>query len=270
MRIILLVATNLAFLQIFAQDTVISKYGDTSDTKTLEEIIVSASRMREKLLRSPVSIEKESEGHFAGSAAPSFFDALQSMKGVQMITPSLGFRVINTRGFANTTNVRFAQLVDGMDVQSPHIGAPVGNALGPTDLDIKSVEVIPGAASALYGMNTINGMANFFTKNPFESKGISVLQRTGVNHVSSTSSGLRLFSETALRFSHIVSPRFAFKFNGSFSKGYDWVADDHTDLNALANSSTGLNEGFNPGTDPVNGYGNESSNRRTLSLLGKN
>src|SRR5688500_5353506 len=240
MRLFLIVILSLVFLQVFAQDTSTENYSDTSYTKTLEEIIVSASRMREKLLQSPVSIEKESEGYFVRSATSSFFDALQSMKGVQMITPSMGFRVINTRGFANTTNVRFAQLVDGMDVQSPHIGAPVGNALGPTDLDIKSVEVIPGAASTLYGMNTINGMANFFTKNPFESEGISVLQRTGVNHISSTNSDLSLFSETALRFSHIVSPKFAFKFNGSFSKGYDWVADDHTDLNALANGSIGL------------------------------
>ena len=96
MRIILLVAASLAFLQVFTQDTIVAKYGDTSDTKTLDEIVVSASLMRERLLQFPVSIEKESEGHFTRSAAPSFFDALQSTKGIQMITPSLGFRVINT------------------------------------------------------------------------------------------------------------------------------------------------------------------------------
>ncbi len=124
-----------------------------------------------------MSVEKANESYFARNAAPSSFDALQSLKGVQIITHSLGFRVINTRRFTNTTNVRFAQLVDGMDVQSPHIGAPVGNALGPTNLDIKSVEIIPGSASALYGVNTINGMANFFTKNPFTREGISVQQK---------------------------------------------------------------------------------------------
>lgn len=270
MKTILLLAANLSFLQMFSQDTVIVRNGDTTLTKALDEVIVSASRMKEKLLQSPVSIEKEGNEYFTRSSAPSFFDALQGLKGVQMITPSLGFRVINTRGFANTTNVRFSQLVDGMDVQSPHIGEPVGNALGPTDLDIKSVEIIPGSASALYGMNTTNGMANFFTKSPFESEGLSVQQKTGINHINSTASGLKLFSETALRFSKIISPRLAFKINGSFSKGYDWVADDHTDLNASANSSTSLTGEVNPGADPVNGYGNESSNRRTLSLQGKN
>lgn len=269
MKNVLLLTAIIGSVKTFAQDTTLQKRNDTAATKTLDEVIVSASRMSEGLMQSPVSIEKESTGHFARSAAPSFFDALQSLKGVQMITPSLGFRVINTRGFANTTNVRFAQLVDGADVQSPHIGAPVGNALRPTDLDIKSVEVVPGSASALYGMNTTNGMSNFFTQNPFESAGISVQQKTGVNHVNSTSNGSKFFSETALRFAHVFSPKLAFKINGSFSKGYDWVADDHTDLNASANNSTGLTATANPGADPVNGYGNESSNRRTLSLQGK-
>ena len=83
----------------------------------------------------------------------------------------MGFKVINTRGFANTTNVRFAQLIDGIDNQTPHIGAPMANALGVTDLDIEKVEIIPGTASALYGMNAVNGLANFRTKNPFDTEG---------------------------------------------------------------------------------------------------
>ena len=134
---------------------------DTTRVRSLDEIVITATRVPRQLLRSPVTVEKAGEKYFNASAAPSFFDALQNLKGVQMITPSLGFRVINTRGFTNTTNVRFSQLVNGMDIQSPHIGAPVGNALGPTDLDIKSVEIIPGCTSALYGMNSINGLADF-------------------------------------------------------------------------------------------------------------
>ena len=154
-----------------------NKYPDSVNVSILNEVVVSASRVNEKLLQSPVSIQKAGEKYFHSSAAPTFFDALENLQGVQMITPSLGFRVINARGFANTTNVRFAQLVDGMDMQSPHIGAPIGNSLGPTDLDIDNVEIIPGVASALYGMNTINGMANFTTKNPFNSEGLTIQQK---------------------------------------------------------------------------------------------
>src|SRR6185369_2536740 len=149
----------------------------------LSEVTVSASRVRESLLRSPVSIQKLGTKYFNASAAPSFFDALENVQGVQMITPSIDFKVLNARGFANTTNVRFAQLVDGMDVQSPHIGGPIANSLGPSDLDIDNVEILPGVASALYGMNTVNGLANITTKNPFTSSGVSIQQKTALTHL---------------------------------------------------------------------------------------
>lgn len=271
MRSILTGLIFLSALTVCAQDPLPKRtiLTDSLRLRILDEVVVSATKKETRFLQSPVTVEKLNEKQLLGNGAPSFFDAIQTAKGVQMITPSLGFRVINTRGFTNTTNVRFAQLVDGMDVQSPHIGAPVGNALGPGDLDINSVEILPGSGSALYGMNAINGMANFFTKSPFTSQGLSIQQKTGVNHVNSATSGAKLFTETAIRYARAISPRFAFKINGTFSKGFDWMADDHKDLNAAANTSTGLTGSDNPGADPVNGYGNESSNRRTLSLGGK-
>ncbi len=238
--------------------------------KELGELVVTASRISENILRSPVSIEKINPSQFKLSAAPSFFDALENVKGVHLITPSMGFRIINTRGFANTTNVRFSQLVDGVDNMAPHLGAPIGNAMGPSDLDIQSVEIIPGTASALYGLNAINGLANFITKDPFVSEGSAIQQKTGVNHVGDAETSAKLFSETSFRIAHAFSPKFAFKLNGTFTKGYDWVADNRTDLNASANTQLGISGGSdNPGYDPVNGYGNESSDRKTIVLQGK-
>lgn len=267
-----IVVSYFSVAQVAAQDTslVNKNSSDSMHAAVLNEVVVTASRIPENILQSPVSIEKQTTVYFKNSASPSFFDAIENVKGVQMITPSLGFKVINTRGFANTTNVRFAQLVDGMDIQAPHLGAPIANALGPGDLDIESAEIIPGAASALYGMNTINGLANFITKDPFTSEGISVQQKTGVNHLHDNNSSPSIFSETSLRIAHAFSSKFAFKINATFTKGNDWVADDHTDLNTTANSSAGLIGADNPAIDPVNGYGNESSNRRTLALQGKN
>lgn len=244
---------------------------DSLKQEQLNEIVVSASRVSESLLRSPIGIEqlKNKESQLLGT--PNFFDALQYLKEVQVITPSMGFKVLNTRGFANTTNVRFAQLIDGVDNQAPHIGAPIANAMGVNDLDIQKVEVVSGTASALYGMNAVNGLANFITKNPFNTEGISFRQVTGVNHLSSPEvSKPQLFSESQFRIAKAFSQKWAFKLNTAFTKGYDWVADDETDLAASLNTSSGLMGNDNPALDPVNGYGNESSNRRTLTLNGKN
>src|SRR5258708_34305453 len=184
----------------------------------LTEVTVSATRLKESLLRSPVSIQKVGVKYFNSAPAPSFFDALENVQGVQMITPSLGFKILNARGFANTTNVRFAQLVDGMDVASPHIGGPIANALGPSDLDVDNVEIVPGVASALYGMNTINGLANITTKNPFTSEGLRIQRKTAVTHVGDKETSAKLFSETSLEWTKVIPTRLRLKLNATISQ----------------------------------------------------
>lgn len=238
-------------------------------SRELPGVVVSASRQAETILQTPVSIEKLDTTDIRQNAQPSFFDALANVKGIQVITPSLGFKVINARGFANTTNVRFVQLVNGMDIQAPHIGAPIANTLGPSDLDIQSVEIIPGSSSALYGMNAINGTADFITKDPYRYSGLSVQQKAGVNHIADNERSATSFAETALRWAKSYNNRFAFKLNAVYTTGTDWDADNRTDLNPLANNSTGLTGAQNPGADRVNIYADESSNRKTLTLGGK-
>ena len=49
------------------------------------------------------------------------------------------------------------QLLDGVDGQAPGLNFPIGNILGASELDVESVELIPGA-SALYGPNAMNGI----------------------------------------------------------------------------------------------------------------
>ncbi|QHT67227.1 TonB-dependent receptor [Rhodocytophaga rosea] len=239
-------------------------------TLLANEVVVSATRLEEKSIESAITIEQLDATQIRNAPFATFFDALESIKGVQMTTASLGFKVPNTRGFTNPTNVRFLQLVDGIDNQAPVIGASIANAIGPTELDIERIEVIPGTASALYGMNSLNGLVSFFTKNPFDYQGLSVYQRAGINHINDPDSKPRLLTETALRYAKSFRDHFAFKVNVSYMQGYDWAANQRQDLNPNANASIPLQNEQNPALDPVNSYGNESSNRRTLSLNGKN
>ncbi len=242
---------------------------DTLKSQILNEVVISASRVKENSLKSATSIELLTLKQMQQSAALSYFDAIENLKGVQLISPSLGFRVYNARGFTNTTNVRFIQLVDGIDNQAPHIGSPIASGMGPTDLDIRQVEMIPGVASALYGMNSLNGLVNLQTLNPFESEGFRIQQKTGVNHLTNPSINLKIFSETNLRYAKKLSEKWAFKINFGYQKGYDWIANSTLDLNPTVNTSMNLLGKDNVGADYVNSYGNESSNRRTLTLVGK-
>jgi len=274
-------ASALALAQpLAAQTTKPPRRPTPADTlrTDLNEVVVSASRVEESFLRSPVTVEKLNARAIRLLPAPSFFDAIENLKGVQVITPSLGFKVLNARGFTNTTNVRFAQLVDGVDNQAPHIGGPIGNVLGPSDLDISNVELVPGTAAALYGLNAINGLASFTTKNPFNSQGLSLRQQTGLNHVNDPSvktfgeggSPVHTYSETSVRYAKVLVPeKLAFKINATYLRAYDWIANDQTDINPNGNATTGLFGADNPAQDQVSRYGNESSDRKNSTLGGK-
>ena len=246
----------------------------TSQTFLANEVVVTASRTSEKILRSPVSIEKLDLKALKETPAASFYDALGNVKGVQLTTSSITFKVPNTRGFNIPNNFRFMQLVDGIDMQAATLGVPLGNAIGPTELDIQSIEITPGAASALYGMNAINGMANLITKNPFTTQGLSVFQRTGVNHIDGTDHSTSLLTETAFRYAKAFKNKFAFKINGSYLQGVDWISNTQTDQNPNSRNTANpgyaaLNGANNIAFDGWNKYGDDAlAGSNTVSVTG--
>jgi iron complex outermembrane receptor protein len=246
----------------------------TTQTYIANEVVVTASRTSEKLLRSPVAIEKLDLRALKETPAASFYDALGNVKGVQLTTSSLTFKVPNTRGFNIPNNFRFMQLVDGIDMQAATLGVPLGNAIGPTELDIQTIEITPGAASALYGMNAINGMANLLTKNPFNSQGLSVFHRVGLNHVDGIDHPAGFLTETAIRYAKAFNNKFAFKINAGYMRGTDWISDTRKDQNP--NTRITANPGFpvldgenNIVFDGWNKYGDDAlAGSNTVSITG--
>lgn len=238
-------------------------------------VVVTASRVPESILKSPVSIEKLSLSAIKEAAAPSFYDALENLKGVQLTTSSITFKVPNTRGFNIPNNFRFVQLVDGVDIQAATLGVSLGNSIGPTELDVENVEITPGAASALYGMNAINGMANIATKNPFKYPGLSVYQKTGINHVDGIDRNTSILTETAIRYAHLFNQKWAFKINAGYTKATDWVSNRQTDQNPNNLSTANpqypeLNGINNAAYDGWNKYGDENNNAVTVTGINYN
>ncbi len=235
-----------------------------------EEVVVTASRVEESILKSPVAIEKMDLRAIKETPSSSFYDALENMKGVQMTTSSITFKIPNTRGFNIPNNFRFVQMVDGVDMQAATLGVPLGNAIGPTELDIESVEITPGASSALYGMNAINGMANLITKSPFLYQGLSIYQKNGVNHVDGNDYGPSLLTESAVRYAKAFDNRWAFKVNASYLRATDWLSNATLDQNPNSKNTANpnfseLNGTNNSAYDGWNKYGDENNNAITLS-----
>jgi len=246
----------------------------TTQSLLVNEVVVTASRKEEKLLRSPVAIEKLSITALKQSPGPSFYDALENVKGVQMTTTSITLKVPNTRGFNSPNNFRFMQLVDGVDMQSATLGVPLGNAIGPTELDIASVEITPGAAAALYGTNAINGLSNLFTKDPFKYQGLSFYHRQGLNHVGKDRLGASSLTEDALRYAKAFNDKFAVKVNFSYMQGQDWQSDTRNDQNPTNLKSANpaypeLTGTSNAAYDGWNKYGDDAlAGSNTVSIKG--
>jgi outer membrane receptor protein involved in Fe transport len=234
----------------------------------INEVVISASRVPEKILRSPIAIEKIDIKTIRESPAASFYETLENVKGLQLLTSSLTLKVPNSRGFNSPNNFRFMQLVDGVDVQSATLGVPLGNAIGPTELDIQSMEITPGAASALYGMNAVNGLASLQTKDPFTSEGVSLYFRGGVNHVDNVNHKTASLGESAVRIAKVFNKNFAVKINASYFSGVDWISDNRTDQNpnSLITANPNFSLANNPAEDLWNKYGDERNNRTSVKV----
>lgn len=241
-----------------------------------QEVVISASRVEESVLKSPVTVERMDIKQIRETPAANFYDALQNMKGVEMSTQSLTFRSFNTRGFNANGNVRVVQMIDGMDNQAPGLNFPVGNIVGISELDLETLELLPGAASALYGPNAINGILLMNSKSPFQYQGASAYVRTGLMNEKNRRKpgtvdeplGATGMIDAAIRYAKSFNDKLAFKINIGYLRANDWQASDTRDQSLLNgfNAVTG-NRANNPGYNGVNTYGDENNVNLFTSLF---
>src|SRR5690606_24028225 len=237
----------------------------SESNEIMNEVVITASRVEESIMRSPVTIEKMSITDIRETPSYSFYEGLQNLKGVEMVTSGLTFKQINTRGFNHTGNSRFLQLIDFVDNQTPGLGFSVGNMLGAPDLDMESAELIPGAASALYGPVAFSGVLHLRTKDPFQYPGLSAQAKVGFNHFSEEYADPTPMYDFAIRYAKSFNNRFAFKVNASYFTGLDFFATNYTDVDAgTPEEQRGPN---NPARDALNIYGDESP--RILDGIGR-
>lgn len=240
-----------------------------SEGNQLDEVIVSASRTPENVRESPVTIERMGLREIKNTSSASFYQGLENLKGVDVNTNSLTFNSVNTRGFATFANTRFVQLVDGMDNSSPALNFVMGNLVGVSELDLKSVELLPGASSALYGANAFNGILFMTSKNPFDDAGISSYLKTGLT--VQDAAGDNNFYDVGIRAAYKFSDKFAAKATFSYLKGTDWHAVDNRQFSDEG-IPVGLPDRITPYDDTalvrngLNIYGDEIS----LGVLGLN
>ena len=238
----------------------------------LDDVVISASRVPQRLFESPVTIERFDYKDIAQSTGADFYASLENLKGVQINSGGLLLQTISSRGFSTVYNEGFVQLVDGMDNEAPGLGFSAGNLVGMNQLDIFGVELLPGAASALYGANAFKGILLMTSKNPFDFQGTSAYFTNGVT--SQDVSGDNHYYDLGVRFAKAFSDKFALKTTISYVEGLDWGANDLRDMNYLdgryiPGTTTLADSSTFPDYNGVNVYGNQAVNLdMTQTFLG--
>ena len=162
----------------------------------MEELVVTATRIERLAGNTPIRVEVVDEMEVDENT-------LMAPSGITMLlneTP--GLRVQNASPTLGTGSVRIlglpgqytAMLADGLPIYG---GA--ASALGPLDIspvDLRRVEIIKGAASALYGGQALGGVINLVSKQPTGRNEVLLNRRTmGVTDAATWLS--RRFSEQA-------------------------------------------------------------------------
>lgn len=212
---------------------------------TLDELLnidvaVTASKQPEDLFDTPLSTTIISKEEISKSGVTSIPEALRLAQGVivREITP--GNYDIHLRGYDDITknvyltlpyNTTTLVMIDNRIVYSYFTGGTLWEAL-PIDLnDVEQIEIVRGAASALYGANAVTGVINIITSHA-NKKGmnVNVNGTVGTNNAKNTSVniGYNWNDKTKLSFSSNFTERY--RFNTDY---FNFKEDSYTDFDNL-------------------------------------
>lgn len=201
-----------------------------NDENRIDEVTVfGAARREQKITEAPAAIStilpedlKKAQSH------GQIGKVLEGLQGVDVVQSGMNDFSINTRGFNNSINRRMLVLIDGRDPSTPLLNLVEWNSFQTDMADIKSIEVVRGPGSALYGSNAYNGVINITTYSPKDVLG---------TRVSVTGGEYETFRVNA-RHARAIGDNLTFKINtGYATQRQSWVRSRDTNMNASVRGS---------------------------------
>lgn len=131
----------------------------------MDEVVVTATRMAEPLSKASASIAVVTAEEIAARGATRLDEVLQDVVGLHVVSsgPAGSLSSASIRG---SEAAQVLVLIDGVRLNSPQYGQFDLNQLPVAVNEIERVEVLRGAASALYGSNALGGVINIITRAP--------------------------------------------------------------------------------------------------------
>ncbi len=217
----------------------------------IDQVVISASRRREKVQEAPASISVISERQLATSAQST--DAVRNLvatPGVQIQQQSAARINIEMRASSGLFGTSVFPIMDYRSLVGPGIGTFDSNAAGISNIDLARIEVVRGPGSALYGPGVSSGVVHFITKNPIDNPGTTIELLGGE---------LNTFGTTIRHAGRNADKTFGYKINAHYKAGDEFTLDpnDPTDAAQIAklnstisapNIANGIVDVTSPGT----------------------
>ena len=192
-----------------------------------QEIVVSASRKREKIQEAPASISVLTERKLASSPQIDPVRNLINVAGVQIQQQSAARFNIELRSGIGLFNTNAFPIMDYRSLVGPGIGTFQSDQSGISRIDVERIEVVRGPGSALYGPGVTTGVIHFITKNPIDHPGTTL--EVGGGELNTFISSVRHANRNA-------SKTFGYKINASYNRGDEFTLDpnDPDDASQIA------------------------------------
>jgi len=180
-----------------------------------QEVVISASRKREKVQEAPASISVIGARKLVATPNVEAARALINAPGVQIQQQSAARINIELRGGSGLFGTGTFPIQDYRSLVGPGLGTfDVLNSPLNT-IDIARIEVVRGPGSALYGPGVTTGVVHFITKNPIDDPGTTVELMGGELNTLGVSA----------RHATKVSDKFGFKINAHYKRGDEFTLD---------------------------------------------
>ena len=202
----------MANVELVADGTTSVEIALSSEIIELDQVSVTASRRREKVLEAPASVALVSASQIRDRVAPSVTEHLKSVRAVDVVNTGLGSSHVVVRGFNNVFSGSLLSLVDNRIARVPSLRVNAYSLIPTASEDIEQIEVVSGPGAALYGPNSANGVMHILTRSPFTSQGTTI----------SIGGGERSMLMGSLRHAGVINETLGYKLSASGFRGNDW------------------------------------------------
>ncbi len=234
---------------------------DTSSARRMNEVIVTASRLSQKIDDAGRSVTVISAKDIASSGANTLAELLNLAEGIYITGSQQNFGSNQSLFMRGANSNQSVIMMDGIPLNDP--STPT-NALDLSELslsEIDQIEIVRGSHSTLYGSSAIGGVINIITKKK---------QKVGMN-LNVTGTAGSFGKETSL-ISQNIGMNYTFKsgfytnvhFNNMNVNGIDATIDTSTipgmprDMDGMSHFDFGGKAGYKTAKWDVNIYGKKT------------